>query len=129
MIQSGGILGELLVALPYTAFKAETQQLIKRAPELTKYATKYIVNKELDRLKKDFLTSEGSGITLTNNEIKDIMKVIKSLENRGILLKETTRKITNQGGFLNFLRPLTLFRMGLFLAAHRWGEPKRSPLP
>ena len=36
----------------------------------------------------------GSGITLTNNEVKDI-KVIKSLENRGILLlqkKVTTRK-------------------------------------
>ena len=29
------------------------------------------------------------------------MKVIKSLENRGILLKGTTRKITSQkGGFL-----------------------------
>ena len=35
------------------------------------------------------------------------MKVIKSLENRGILLKGTTRKIISQeGGFLNFLRPL-----------------------
>ena len=35
------------------------------------------------------------------------MKVIKSLENRGILLKGTTRKITSQEGeFLNFLRPL-----------------------
>ena len=46
----------------------------------------------------------GSGITLTNNEIKDIMKVIKSLENRGILLKGTTAKITGQeGGFLIFL--------------------------
>ena len=46
-------------------------------------------------------------MTLTNNEIKGIMKVIKSLENRGILLKGTTRKITSQeGGFLNFLRPL-----------------------
>ena len=38
----------------------------------------------------------GSGITLTNNEIKDIMKVIKSLENRKILLKVTTRKLTSQ---------------------------------
>ena len=48
----------------------------------------------------------GSGITLTNNEIKDIMKVIKSLENRGILLKGTTKKITSQErGFLNFLKP------------------------
>ena len=35
------------------------------------------------------------------------MIVIKSLENRGILLKGTTRKITSQeGGFLNFLGPL-----------------------
>ena len=49
----------------------------------------------------------GSGITLTNNKIKDIRKVIKSLKNRGILLRGTTTKITSQeGGFLNFLRPL-----------------------
>ena len=45
MIQSGGILGELLVALPYAIFKAVTEQLIKIAPKLTKYATKYIANK------------------------------------------------------------------------------------
>ena len=35
------------------------------------------------------------------------MKVINSLENRGILLKGATRTITSQkGGFLNFVRPL-----------------------
>ena len=34
------------------------------------------------------------------------MKVIKSLENRGILLNRTTRKIASQGGFINFFRPL-----------------------
>ena len=34
------------------------------------------------------------------------MKVIKSLENKGILLNRTTRKIASQGGFINFLRPL-----------------------
>ena len=48
----------------------------------------------------------NSGITLTNR-IKCIINVIKSLENRGILLKETTGKIISQGGFLNYLRPLT----------------------
>ena len=48
-----------------------------------------------------------SGITLTNKKIKDIMKVIKSLKDRETLLKGTTRKITSQEGrFLNFLRPL-----------------------
>ena len=107
MIQSGGFYGELLVALPYAAFKEETQQLIKIALELTKYATKYIVNKGLDRLKKYFPISEGSGITLTNNEIKDIIKLIKSLENRRILLKGTIKKVISQErGFLNFFRPL-----------------------
>ena len=36
------------------------------------------------------------------------MKVIKSLENRGILLKGTCTKITAQeAGCLNFLTPLT----------------------
>ena len=49
----------------------------------------------------------GLGITLTNNEIKDIIKVIKYLENRGILSKETNRKIASQEGeFLNFLKLL-----------------------
>ena len=38
----------------------------------------------------------SSAITLINHEIKDIIKVIKSLENRGISLKETTRKIARQ---------------------------------
>ena len=33
-----------------------------------------------------------SRITLRNNEITDIAKVISSLENRGILLKKTTTK-------------------------------------
>ena len=56
---------------------------------------------------KSIKNSFGGGITLTDNEIKDIIKVIKSLENRGILLKRTTGKITGQeGGFSNFLRPL-----------------------
>ena len=46
-------------------------------------------------------------LKVKNNEIKEIMKVIKSLENKGILLKGTTRKIPSQyGGFLNFIRPL-----------------------
>ena len=32
----------------------------------------------------------AAGIALTDNEIKNIIKVIKSLENRGILLKGTS---------------------------------------
>ena len=49
-------------------------------------------------IKKGILSISGSGITLTNNEIKDIIKLIKTLENRRILLKGTTRKVTSQEG-------------------------------
>ena len=59
------------------------------------------------KIKKGTWLIKGSGITLRNSEIKDIMKLIKSLENKGFLLTETTRKITSQEGrFLSFLRPL-----------------------
>ena len=51
--------------------------------------------------------NNGLGISLTNNETKDFIKVINSLENGGILLKGTTKRTTSQkGGFLNFFRPL-----------------------
>ena len=39
MIQLGGILGELLIALPYAALKAGMQKSIKGVLELTKDAT------------------------------------------------------------------------------------------
>ena len=56
---------------------------------------------------KQAIKVKGDRVTLTNNEIKYIMKVIKSLENRGILIKGTTTKMTSQEGeFLNFLRLL-----------------------
>ena len=55
-------------------------------------------------IKKGVSSITGSGITLTSNGIKDIIKVRRSLESRGILIKGTTRKITGQeGGFFNFL--------------------------
>ena len=48
---------------------------------------------------------------------KNIIKVIRSLENRGILLKATTRKIISQeGGLLNFIGPL--MKVGLPLPKH-----------
>ena len=70
------------------------------APELARKATEYYINKGINELSKTFTSSKDSWITLTNNKIKDILKVIKSLENREMLLKGTTRKITSQqGGF------------------------------
>ena len=59
-----------------------------------------LVDAELSLLGKKIRKGISS---VTSSEIT----VIKSLENRGILLKGTTRKITSQeGGFLKILRPL-----------------------
>ena len=109
MIQSGGIRGDLIAAIPQVMFLAGKEALKKvislapkLAPALAGKETEYCITKGINELNKKFTSSKGSGITVTNNEIKDVMKVIKSLENRGILLKVTTRKI----GLLNFLRPL-----------------------
>ena len=56
----------------------------------------------------------GSEIALTNNGIKHVIKLIRSLENIGILLKATTRKINSQEGvLLNFLYPLLRARLPL----------------
>ena len=67
---------------------------------------------------KDSKNVFGTGVTLTNNEVKDIKKLIKSLENRGTLLKGTTRKITSQeGGFLNFLKLLMTAGLPLMKSA------------
>ena len=114
MIQLWGTLTELLIGIPYIFAKEGTKQLIKRAPEITRYLTNYFVNKKINELNKKFTSSKGSGITLANNEIKDIIKVIKSLENRRILSKETTRKSTSQEKkFLNFLRLLMTSRLSV----------------
>ena len=48
------------------------------------------------KIKNGISLVKGSGITLTNHEIKDIIKVIKSLESREISLKEITKKIASQ---------------------------------
>ena len=62
---------------------------------------------------------KGSELTLVSNEIKDVIKVIRSLENKGILLKVTTREISSQKvGFLNCLRPIVSGRLPLMKNVH-----------
>ena len=41
----------------------------------------------------------NSQLTLTQNEVKNIMKVIRFLENRGMLLKGTTQNSSQEGRF------------------------------
>ena len=53
--------------------------------------------------------------------MKNIMKVISSLENRRILLKGATRKISRQEvGFTSFLKPLVTAGLSLMENVLRW---------
>ena len=100
---------------PYSK-KKKKKTFKKIVNELDKFSTKGTMNDIIKPVNdsKNFIKALKSAtdnffgikITLTDNEIKDIIKVIKSLENREILLKGTTRKCTSQGGFLSFVRPL-----------------------
>ena len=57
---------------------------------------------------------KGIGITLTNNEIKDIMKMTRSFQNRGILLKGTSENISSQEVRIrNFLSSLMTHGLSL----------------
>ena len=118
MIQSREILTDLLAAILQVMFLIRVEALkrgVKKdvtlaqnaAPELAEKAAEYDDNKGINKPNKKCTSGKGSGIALTNKETKDIIKVIRSLENRGILLKGITKKNSSEKrGFLIFLRPL-----------------------
>ena len=65
-------LGEILPLLDLTfvaALRGAVEAAKQGAPIFAKNGTKYFLNKKINDLNKKFPTSEGSGITLTNNEI------------------------------------------------------------
>ena len=73
------------------------KKIINKAGELSKKVTLNDMIETANFSKNNVINASnkvfGAGIIPTNNEIKDIMKVIKYLENRGILLKGTTKKL------------------------------------
>ena len=71
-------LGGVLRGIPI--FGNILSSLAKKATDIARNLAKNFIDKQIDRFNKEYIT--GSGITLTNNEIKYIMKVVNSLENR-----------------------------------------------
>ena len=57
----------------------------KKGTDIAGYLVINYVDKGIDIISKRYITGKASGITLTNNEMRDIIKVIKPVENRGIL--------------------------------------------
>ena len=78
------------------AFEGGTEAAKRGTPVLPKNVAKYFVNKRTDNLNKTFTPSEGSRTVLTKNEMKYAIKVIKSVENREILFKGTTKKVVTK---------------------------------
>ena len=96
-------LGAVLCDIPI--FRNILSKVAKNGTDLARDLGQMFLDNQIDRLNKEYLT--GSGISLKNNEIRDIIKVAKSLENREIFLKGTATKIISQEeGFISFLRPL-----------------------
>ena len=63
----------------------------KKVTDIARNLGKAFLDKQIDKFNKEYISGKDSGITLTNNKIRDTMKVIKSLEKRGFLLKRATK--------------------------------------
>ena len=104
MIQSGGFLGNLLGKL--------AGPLIKVAMPLTKYVLAPLgltaAMSAIDgSIKKKMLGSGATTLIISNDEMDDILKIVKSLE-RSVLLKGVSEAIQHEakeqrGGFLGML--------------------------
>ena len=108
MIQSRGFVTDISgIISGLDKFVSFPSKVLKSySKELCNIYTKnnLFIDAELNMIGKRIKEKFGSGITLTKNEIENVIKVLNSFENREILLKETTRKNTSQeGGFLSFL--------------------------
>ena len=105
-------LGSSIKAISEFSSIAEKVSKAESIPKAVSDAGSNLVNSKINI--NPLTLFSGSELTVAKNEIKDITEVIRSLENRGILLKRTTRKIgSKKGEFLNVLRPLMLVGLPL----------------
>ena len=84
MIQTGGILGRLLDPLLKYVIKPLTKSVLIPLGLTTAASAAYA------EIHKKILGSGNNAITtliISNNEMEDIMKIVKSLEDSGLLLK------------------------------------------
>ena len=66
------------------------------------------------KILKEHLSITAFGLTITNNEVEDVIKVIRSLGNKEILWKRTTEKnICQKGRFRVFLGQIITFPLPL----------------
>ena len=100
MIKSGGFLGNLLGKL--------AGPLMKVAVPLAPLGISAAMSAIDGSIKKQMLGSGMTTFIISNDEMNDILKIVKSLENSGLLLKGVSETIQHEGkvqrgGFLGML--------------------------
>ena len=109
MTQSGGFLGRLFGPLLKTRLPL-IKNLIKPLAKsvLISLALTAAASAADAGINKKILGLGNTTLIISNNEIKDIIKIVKSLEDSGLLLKGVTETVQNEvkeqkGGFLSIL--------------------------
>ena len=105
MIQSGGFLGNLLGKLAGPLMKVAMPLAKNVLAPLGLSASMSAID---GSIKKMMLGSGATTLITSNDEMDDILKIVKSLENSGVLLKGVSETIQNEakeqrGGFLGIL--------------------------
>ena len=105
MIQSGGFLGNLLGKLAGPLMKVKMPLAKNVLAPLRLSAAMSAID---ESIKKKMLGSGATTLIISNDEMGDILKIVKSLEDSGVLLKGVSETIQHEakeqrGGFLNML--------------------------
>ena len=105
MMQSGGFLGNLLSKLAGPLMKVVMPLAKNVLVPLGLTAAMSAIN---GSIKKKMLGSGTTTIIISNDEMNDIIKVVKSLEDSGVILKGVSETIQHEakeqrGGFLSML--------------------------
>ena len=108
MIQSGGVLGRLLGLLLKTGLPLMKNVLNPLAKSILIPLGLTAVSATDAAIHKKMLGSGFTTLIISNEEINDIMKILKSLEESGLLIKGISETIKNEakeqkGGFLGML--------------------------
>ena len=109
MIQSGGFFGRLLGSLLKTGLPLITNVIKPLAKSVLNPLGLTAAASAADAgIHKKILGSGNTTLIISNDEIHDIIKIIKSLEDSGLLLKWVTETVQNEvkeqkGGFLSML--------------------------
>ena len=93
MIQSGGFLGNLLGKLAGPLMKVAMPLAKNVLAPLGLSAAMSAID---GNIKKKILGSGATTLIISNDEMDDILKIVKSLENSGVLLKEVSETIQHE---------------------------------